>query len=265
MESSSTAAEEAGAVMTTTGPLGTYLVDANGMTLYMFTNDTDGTSACYGDCAAAWPPLLAGAAAGEGVDAALMTTVARTDGTEQVKYGEYPLYYFANDTAAGETNGQGLNGKWYVVGADGEPIRGSGRDGRLDEIFRRDRQLHGGALSQSARHRAVFLRCAMNDRQKPRPLGLRQAGEVDDKLLTQDGVLVRDEVFGTADPNRGFEVVAEPARERSIGSETGAGSEGNLEQLARTERTIAVDGGKGHLRTPAVASNVGARSSPLHP
>ena len=95
-----------------------------GKTLYMFTKDEGGTPTCYDDCAANWPALVVtgDATAGDGVTAAL-TTVARTDGGTQVKAGEYPLYYFAADAAAGDTNGQGVGGFWYVVGADGEPIK----------------------------------------------------------------------------------------------------------------------------------------------
>jgi predicted lipoprotein with Yx(FWY)xxD motif len=109
-----------------TNALGDIIVDAEGKTLYGFTPDTEGTPTCYDDCAIAWPPLLAegGAAptAGAGLDATKLTTVARTDGTMQVKYGDWPLYYFANDAAAGDTNGQGLNNVWYVVDAAGALI-----------------------------------------------------------------------------------------------------------------------------------------------
>jgi predicted lipoprotein with Yx(FWY)xxD motif len=105
-------------------PLGKILVDAAGKTLYMFEKDTDGTPTCYDDCATNWPALVVpgAATAGDGVTAAL-TTVARTDGAMQVKAGEFPLYYFAADAAAGDTNGQGVGGIWFVVGADGEPIK----------------------------------------------------------------------------------------------------------------------------------------------
>jgi len=108
--------------------LGQIVVDGAGKTLYMFTPDEGGTPTCYDQCAAAWPPLLAADAAsvtaGTGLDASKITVVDRTDGGKQVKYGKYPLYYFANDAAAGDVNGQGLNEKWYVVGADGQPIKG---------------------------------------------------------------------------------------------------------------------------------------------
>jgi predicted lipoprotein with Yx(FWY)xxD motif len=60
---------------------------------------------------------------GEGLDDSDFSAVARTDGTMQVKIGEWPLYYFANDAAAGDTNGQGINEVWYVVSPSGEAIK----------------------------------------------------------------------------------------------------------------------------------------------
>ncbi len=111
-------------IMLADGALGSILVDAEGRTLYGFTVDVDGVSACYDGCAAAWPPLVVDgpASVGDGLDGTLLSTVPRTDGTTQVKYGEWPLYYFAADASAGETKGQGVNGVWYVVGADGALI-----------------------------------------------------------------------------------------------------------------------------------------------
>jgi predicted lipoprotein with Yx(FWY)xxD motif len=106
--------------------LGAVLVAADGKTLYMFTPDEGGTPTCYDDCATTWPPLLvddaAAAAAGEGLDASLLTTVERTDGGVQVVYDGWPLYFFASDAAAGDVNGQGVGEKWFVIGADGAPI-----------------------------------------------------------------------------------------------------------------------------------------------
>jgi predicted lipoprotein with Yx(FWY)xxD motif len=109
-----------------TNALGEIIVDSAGKTLYGFTPDTAGESTCYDDCAAQWPPLLATDAAaisaGAGLDATKLTTVDRTDGTKQVKYGDWPLYFFAGDSAAGDTNGQGLGTKWYVIDAAGELV-----------------------------------------------------------------------------------------------------------------------------------------------
>jgi predicted lipoprotein with Yx(FWY)xxD motif len=42
----------------------------------------------------------------------------------QLKAGQWPLYTFAGDTAAGQTNGQGVGGSWFVVAPDGSPIKG---------------------------------------------------------------------------------------------------------------------------------------------
>lgn len=104
--------------------LGKILVDAEGRTLYGFTADTAGISTCYDKCATNWPPLLAAgdATVGAGLDAAKLTTVDRTDGTKQLKYGDWPLYYFAADAAAGDTKGQEVGDVWFVVGADGALI-----------------------------------------------------------------------------------------------------------------------------------------------
>lgn len=108
--------------------LGKIVVDGSGMTLYMFTPDeAGGLPTCYDDCAKNWPALVADGTptAGTGLDVTKVVVVDRTDGGKQVKFGEYPLYHFAADKAPGDVNGQGKGDSWYVVGADGEPIKGS--------------------------------------------------------------------------------------------------------------------------------------------
>ncbi len=107
--------------------LGKIVVDGQGKTLYMFEPD-DGQAAptCVDACAGNWPAFVVTGTPtlGPGLTATV-ATVARTDGSgTQVKYGDYFLYYFGKDAAAGDTNGQGVGGKWFVVGADGEPIKG---------------------------------------------------------------------------------------------------------------------------------------------
>jgi predicted lipoprotein with Yx(FWY)xxD motif len=112
--------------------LGEFLSGEDGRTLYTFTPDTTSASNCNGDCAANWPPFTLDAGetveAGDGVTGTF-ATIARQDGTMQVTYAGHPLYYFAGDNAAGDVNGQGLNDKWYVVGADGNPVMSSGSSG----------------------------------------------------------------------------------------------------------------------------------------
>lgn len=117
-------AETAGGVTLETSDtdLGTIVVDSEGMTLYVFDNDSEGTSTCTGDCAANWPALTGEVTAGEGVDENLLGTTERDDGSMQVTYDGLPLYYFAGDQAAGDTNGQAVGDVWWVVAPDGEKI-----------------------------------------------------------------------------------------------------------------------------------------------
>jgi predicted lipoprotein with Yx(FWY)xxD motif len=107
--------------------LGSVVVDGtSGKTLYVFTADSGGASACYDKCAAAWPPLLTDGSAptlGAGLDAEDFATIDRTDGTTQVTFYGMPLYFFAADAAAGDVKGQGLNDKWFVVDATGKQIK----------------------------------------------------------------------------------------------------------------------------------------------
>jgi predicted lipoprotein with Yx(FWY)xxD motif len=123
----SPAAGGAAGVTLADSKLGKILVGANGMTLYIFTPDgTSGTSACTDKCLASWPALTSDTAPtlGTGLDASDFASITRADnGAKQVTFYGMPLYYFGGDKAAGDTNGQGLNGKWYVVGADGKPIQ----------------------------------------------------------------------------------------------------------------------------------------------
>lgn len=104
---------------TDSGSQGIWLTNSAGRALYVYTKDKGSTSKCYGPCAAAWPPLLATGPvtiSGKYTVTADLGTTTRTDGSKQVTYGGHPLYYFAGDTAAGQTKGQGLGGVWFLVG-----------------------------------------------------------------------------------------------------------------------------------------------------
>lgn len=108
---------------TASSAYGDIVVDAEGRTLYVFMADKNGKSTCYDDCEAAWPPLTVdGSPSAEGVDASLLGTSERDDGSTQVTLDEQPLYYFADDAAPGDTNGQGASDVWYVVSPDGAAI-----------------------------------------------------------------------------------------------------------------------------------------------
>lgn len=102
--------------------LGEILVDGNGLSLYLFAPDAQGESTCYDGCASAWPPLVGTPSAGDGIDSDLLGSVVRTDGTEQVTYNGWPLYYFASDAAPGDTNGQAANDVWFVLSVDGNAV-----------------------------------------------------------------------------------------------------------------------------------------------
>jgi predicted lipoprotein with Yx(FWY)xxD motif len=104
---------------------GSFLVDDKGVTLYIFTKDTPNTTTCYDKCAAAWPALLTAGqpVAGDGLDAGKLGTTTRTDGTTQVTYNGWPLYYFAKDKQAGDTTGQNVGSVWYVIAPTGDAIK----------------------------------------------------------------------------------------------------------------------------------------------
>ena len=93
------------------------LTNANGLTLYWFAPDTSTKSACYGSCAAYWPPVTGNPLAGPGVTGRL-GTITRTDGTTQATYDGHPLYTYIGDSAPGQASGNNLNlngGLWHEV------------------------------------------------------------------------------------------------------------------------------------------------------
>jgi predicted lipoprotein with Yx(FWY)xxD motif len=113
------AAEAATVMAQTIGGQTILVAGSNGMTVYTFTNDAAGSgkSACSGGCLTKWPALTvaSGAAptAGTGVAGALGTITRADDGSLQVTYNGLPLYFYAGDHAAGDTNGSYPN--WNLV------------------------------------------------------------------------------------------------------------------------------------------------------
>ncbi|RKT09710.1 putative lipoprotein with Yx(FWY)xxD motif [Streptomyces sp. 1114.5] len=108
--------------------LGPVVTDAAGRTLYRFDKDTAKPSAstCTDACAAKWPPLTTqDPVQVSGVDSALVGSVTRPDGTKQVTLNGWPLYRFAGDTAAGQTNGQGVGGTWFASTPEGKKAPGT--------------------------------------------------------------------------------------------------------------------------------------------
>jgi predicted lipoprotein with Yx(FWY)xxD motif len=114
-------------ITTARGPVGVYLTDAAGRALYLWDADREGSSTCYDACAAAWPPVTVTdhGIAGPGAQADLLGTQQRKDGTRQVTYDGWPLYYFAPDVARGELSGQadtGFGAIWWLLTPAGQPL-----------------------------------------------------------------------------------------------------------------------------------------------
>ena len=93
-------------------PAGGVMVDGKGMTVYVFDNDTAGSSTCYDDCAVSWPPMLAKDGAKAEGD---FTLTPRQDGAAQWAYKSMPLYYWAGDAEPGDMTGDNVGGVWHVV------------------------------------------------------------------------------------------------------------------------------------------------------
>ncbi|MEC4015086.1 hypothetical protein [Streptomyces sp. H27-D2] len=103
--------------------LGSIVTDAEGRTLYRFGQDTadPSVSNCKDDCAAKWPPALAGGRATlKGVDKNLVSTVTRADGGKQLTLAGWPLYRFAQDAKPGDAKGQGVGGTWFASTPEGK-------------------------------------------------------------------------------------------------------------------------------------------------
>lgn len=118
--SSTPAAAIQTATATVKGQSLTILTDAQGKTLYYFTPDAPDKTACTGGCAQTWPPLLF---TGSGTPTSATSlpgtlSVLNTANGNQVEYGGYMLYTYSGDTAPGQTNGEGLFGKWFVATPD---------------------------------------------------------------------------------------------------------------------------------------------------
>ena len=115
------------AVAVAKSKLGRILVDSRGRTLYLFQKDKSMASTCYTSCASVWPPLTTAGRphAVRGAVASKLGSWKRKDGTLQVTYNGHPLYYYAGDNKAGQTNGQNLDqfgAEWYVLSPAGKKI-----------------------------------------------------------------------------------------------------------------------------------------------
>ncbi|MGD1893588.1 MAG: hypothetical protein ACFB15_23720 [Cyclobacteriaceae bacterium] len=99
--------------------LGSYLVNQDGRTLYFFTRDVSGNSACEGGCLDAWPVFYrADFEIGSGLSQSDFGTITREDGELQTTYKGWPLYYYSDDTGPNQNNGEGIGEVWFVAKPD---------------------------------------------------------------------------------------------------------------------------------------------------
>lgn len=98
---------------------GTYLIGSSGMPLYVFDKDANGTTTCYGACAATWPPYtirdvasLMNVQSGVKGDVGFIT---RADDAKQVTYNGKPLYFYTLDAGTSTPQGVGVHGLWQLA------------------------------------------------------------------------------------------------------------------------------------------------------
>ena len=125
----STGSTAASVVSTKTSSLGTFLVDGQGRTLYLWDADHGPMSTCTAACAQAWPPLTTTGApkASGAVKSSLLGTATRADGSREVTYAGHPLYTYAGDTRPGQVTGEGSNSfgaPWWTVTTAGRALQG---------------------------------------------------------------------------------------------------------------------------------------------
>jgi predicted lipoprotein with Yx(FWY)xxD motif len=126
-QSSTTVAGGAEIVKVAETSLGDAVVNADGMTLYLFEMDTAGKSACGEGCDTVWPPVTVdGTPKGNAAVTAKLGTITRDDGTKQLTIAGHPVYTYSGDQAPGDTNGQEIGDVWYVIAPNGNAIEAEG-------------------------------------------------------------------------------------------------------------------------------------------
>jgi predicted lipoprotein with Yx(FWY)xxD motif len=103
--------------------MGQVIENDKGFVFYRFDGDSNNPSktTCQGDCNKVWKPALTidGKPTLKGVDAKVVGTVTRSDGTKQLTVKGWPIYNYVGDKKAGTWKGQNVNGKWFVIKPDG--------------------------------------------------------------------------------------------------------------------------------------------------
>lgn len=108
-----------GVQLSANAKFGSIITDNLGHSLYFFADDANGASACTGQCLTFWPSFYKdNLTIGAGLNAADFTVITRTDGTKQIAFKGWPLYYFKNDKIAGDTNGDAVDSTWFIGKTD---------------------------------------------------------------------------------------------------------------------------------------------------
>ncbi len=104
---------------------GTVLATAHGVAVYLLTADPSGGSSCSGACAKQWPPLTVSGrpTGGSGVNASLLSSFTRSDGSVQVLYGGHALYTHPGTSSTAVAGTASDGGIWYLVSPSGKPIK----------------------------------------------------------------------------------------------------------------------------------------------
>ncbi|RLK61296.1 hypothetical protein [Actinokineospora cianjurensis] len=137
------------------GALDPVVVNGAGLTLYRFDKDSaaPSKSVCVGECAKQWPPVTVakrGKVFVSGVQQSAVGFVTRDDGSRQVTIGGWPVYRFAKDTKAGDTNGQGVGGTWFGVTPTGTKAGAQSAKATSVVLFDEPRFSENGAAEGTA-------------------------------------------------------------------------------------------------------------------
>lgn len=104
---------------------GQYLADSQGMSLYVYAMDEGGESACTSDkCMENWPPYTVDGdvTVADGINSNFAGTYERPDGSIQVTYNGWPLYYNERDQSQGDIRGQALGDVFHLMSPVGNAI-----------------------------------------------------------------------------------------------------------------------------------------------
>ncbi len=139
-----------GVKLTTDATFGNILTDNNGRSLYFFFDDNTATgSNCNGGCAITWPVFYeANPSIGTGLDPKDFGVITRADNSKQTTYKGWPLYYYMNDSKAGDVKGDMVANKWVVAKADYVVMAANAQLVGLDGANYTDQSIMGTGVSQ---------------------------------------------------------------------------------------------------------------------